>query len=213
MSLLQEIRFLSPLRKNQQIVSFFLLFVNAMMLAITTILYIKTFGAEGLVIKGYSESLYGLVLLIPFFGRFALKHPMIAFNIALCLEVLSVILYILTSQNVMPSITLPLATTFVLSSNLLMRPINIQANSIINAGSSTYSLLSSKLDASYTAIGAMVGGLFIFFNAPTIVMITCFALTLIASRYYRKKVLIEIYVRPDNNQTQYLSYIDSIPHR
>ena len=193
MSIYCDFTSLTPLRKHQQIMAFFLIFVNAMMIAITTILYIEVFGAEGMILKNYAISLYGLILLVPMFGRFAIANPLTAFKIAIAFEILSIVCYLFANNSVAETVTLPLGSVFVISSGLLMRPILTQAESIVTAGCGEYSLLKAKLDSVYTAIGAFFGGFMVLMATPITVMIGLFAFTLIFARYYRKLVLDEIF--------------------
>ena len=51
MNLIKEVAALSPLRRNQQIMSFYLLFVNALLGAAIVMLYVDLFNADGLVLK------------------------------------------------------------------------------------------------------------------------------------------------------------------
>ena len=62
--IVKEIGQLSDLRRHQQLMSFYMLFVAALLLAFTDKLYIELFGAEGLIYKDYFISLFGLVALI-----------------------------------------------------------------------------------------------------------------------------------------------------
>jgi hypothetical protein len=196
MSVIQEVKSLSPLRKNQQIMSFFLLFVNAMLIAVTTSLYIKAFGTEGLILKDYAISLYGLILFIPILGKLAMQYPLRAFTVALFLEAASVIAYFLVSKSFHEHLLLPIATLCIISSSLIMRPILVQVDSLVTNGCSNYSLLKSKLDALYTSIGALFGGYCIFANVSISFSIIIYATSLVMARYYRKKVLDEIFNTP-----------------
>jgi hypothetical protein len=54
-------------------------------------------------------------------------------------------------------------------------------------------LLKSKLDGLYTAIGAFVGAMFILLEVPTVAAISLLTITLGMARYYRNKVVNEIY--------------------
>tara|TARA_B100000749_G_scaffold280565_1_gene277292 strand:- start:2361 stop:2636 length:276 start_codon:yes stop_codon:yes gene_type:complete len=74
-----------------------------------------------------------------------------------------------------------------------MRPILTQVSSIVTNGCAHYSLVSSKLDAIYTAVGAGVGVLFIFFDIPNTISIVVLAASLVMARMYRKRVLTEVY--------------------
>jgi hypothetical protein len=196
-SVISEIKELSPLRKNQQIMSFFLLFVNAMLVAITTNLYLKIFGGEGLILKNYAISMYGLILFIPILGRLAFKYPLRAFVWALSLEAMSVLGYFLSSQSYHEQLFLLLASFCVISSTLIMRPILVQTDSLITNGCANYSLLKSKMDALYTAIGALFGGYCVLTNVSLSITITIFAASLIMARFYRKRVLDKIYTKEE----------------
>lgn len=196
MSLINEVKQLSPLQRNQQIMSFYLLFVNALLVATTTLLYVDLFGADGMVLKTYIASIYSLILLVPALGKWSQKSPMRTFKVALTMEVLSVGAYILVSLDVYAMYLLPIASALILSGGLIMRPILTQVSSIVTNGCAHYSLVSSKLDAIYTAIGAGVGVLFIFFDIPNTISIIVLAASLVMARLYRKRVLTEIY-QPD----------------
>jgi len=100
MSLIKEFRALTPLRRNQQIMSFFLLFVNALMLATSMTFYVDLFGSEGLILKNYAFSLLGLLILIPFLGRFAISKPLLTFRIGIAMEVISCAGYFMVSQSI-----------------------------------------------------------------------------------------------------------------
>lgn len=193
MSLISDIKALSRLQKNQQIMSFYLLFVNALMVAVTTLLYVELFEAEGMVLKTYIASVYGLIILIPALGKWAQQSPMTTFKVALFMEVLSIGAYVLVSLDMYAVYLLPLASALILSSNLIMKPILTQVSSIVTNGCAHYSLVSSKLDAVYTAVGAGVGILFILFDIPNTLSIIVLFASLLMARLYRKRVLEEVY--------------------
>jgi len=193
MQIINEIKALSTLRKNQQLMSFYMLFVNALIIACTATFYVEFFGSEGLILKDYAVSLLGLMLFIPMFGRFATSKPLRTFTIAVVLELLSVTGYLLTSLGVAPEMCLIVATYCIVQSGVIMRPINTQVDSIVTAGSASYSLLKSKLDALYTAISAAVGASFVLLGVSKTATVAMLAASLICSRYYRKRVLKEIY--------------------
>lgn len=173
--------------------SFYLLFVNALMVAVTTLLYVELFEAEGMVLKTYIASVYGLIILIPALGKWAQQSPMTTFKVALFMEVLSIGAYVLVSLDMYAVYLLPLASALILSSNLIMKPILTQVSSIVTNGCAHYSLVSSKLDAVYTAVGAGVGILFILFDIPNTLSIIVLFASLLMARLYRKRVLEEVY--------------------
>ena len=67
---------LSPLRRSQQIMSFYLLLVNALLGAAIVMLYVDLFNADGLVLKNCALSVLGLAIFIPALGKMAKEHPM-----------------------------------------------------------------------------------------------------------------------------------------
>ncbi len=198
MSLITECRELSTLRKNQQIMSFFLLFVNALLVATSTTFYIDIFTSDGLILKNYATSLLGLLILMPFLGRFAMNNPILTFRIAIILEFLSCIGYIMVSQSMYESFMLLTASFLIFSSNLLMRPILTQVDSIVTDGCKDYSLLKSKLDGIYTAIGAGIGAAFILLSIPMVYAVVLYIASLALARLYRNRVLIEVYSDDDD---------------
>lgn len=200
MSLITDIKALTPIQKNQQFMSFYLLFVNALLIATTTLFYVDLFGADGMILKSYIASVYGLVLLIPALGKWAQSNPLRTFKVALLLEVMSIVSYVLVTLDYYAMYFLPLASAFILSSGLIMRPILTQVSSIVTNGCAHYSLVSSKMDSIYTSIGAGVGILFVLFDVPNTVSIITLALALGMSRLYRKRVLEAIY-NNDNTET------------
>tara|TARA_Y100001936_G_scaffold250315_1_gene302778 strand:- start:451 stop:1089 length:639 start_codon:yes stop_codon:yes gene_type:complete len=193
MSIISEIKELSELRKNQQIMSFYLLFVNALMLAISTKFYIALFTGDGLILKNYAISLLGLLILVPAIGKFAIDRPILTFRISVVLEAFSCLGYFLTSFSIFAELSLVTASFLVFASGLIMRPIYTQMDSIVTNGCKNYSLLKSKLDGLYTAIGAFVGAMFILLDIPTVAAISLLTITLGMARYYRNKVVNEIY--------------------
>lgn len=193
MTLFQELNELSPLRKNQQIMSFFLLFVNALLVAVSTIFYVRIFGSDGLILKNYAISLLGLLILIPVLGKIAIKKPLATFHFCVFLEALSVIGYILVAQDIYAPFMLLTASFFIFASNLLMKPVLTQVDSIVTNGCGEYSLIKSKMDNIYLAIGALIGALFIILSIPIIFAVIAYSTALGFARYYRHKVLIEIY--------------------
>tara|TARA_R110001583_G_scaffold174017_2_gene328224 strand:+ start:4148 stop:4795 length:648 start_codon:yes stop_codon:yes gene_type:complete len=193
MNILDEVKGLSPLRKNQQLVVFYMLFVNAMIIACTATFYVEFFGSDGLILKDYAISVLGLMLFIPVFGRFSTSKPLRTFKIALTLEFVSVVGYLMTSIGVAPQACLIVASYCVVQSGIIMRPINTQVDSLVTAGCADYSLLKSKLDALYTAVGAAVGASFLLLGASKVTVVIMLGISLACSRYYRKRVLVEIY--------------------
>lgn len=193
MSLISDINTLSRLQKNQQIMSFYLLFVNALLVAVTTLLYVDLFGAQGMVLKTYIASVYGLIILIPALGTWAQQSPMTTFKVALFMEILSISAYTFVSFDVYPMYLLPVASALILSSGLIMRPILTQVSSIVTNGCAHYSLVSSKLSAIYTAIGAGIGIVFVLFDVPNTLSIVVLFVSLMMARLYRKRVLEEVY--------------------
>jgi len=192
-NIIKEVAALSPLRRNQQIMSFYLLFVNALLGAAIVMLYVDLFNADGLVLKNYALSVLGLAIFIPALGKMAKEHPMRTFHIAIGFEVLAFVFYMLTIYDVFPHVILPIATIVTYSSNIIMSPILNQTTSIVTAGCADYSLLKSKLDMLYTAIGAAVGACFVIFDVHLTVVMVSYASALAMARYYRHKVLTEIY--------------------
>jgi len=115
MSLVTEVKRLSPLQRNQQIMSFYLLFVNALLVATTTLMYVDLFGADGMVLKTYIASIYSLILLVPALGKWSQTSPMRTFKVALAMEVLSIVAYILVSLDFYAMYLLPIASALILS--------------------------------------------------------------------------------------------------
>jgi len=193
MSLFYQFLELSALRKNQQFMSFYLLFVNTLLVACTATFYIDLFGTEGLILKGYIISVFGLILLLPMMGKYIQNDPLLTFKIALGFEVISMVGYLMVANDYYPHIALPIATLTLVSSGLIMRPILTQVDSIVTNGCKDYSMLKSRLDALYTAIGAMVGAIFILTNVPPYLSLLVLNTSLITARIYRKRVLDEVY--------------------
>jgi hypothetical protein len=193
MGVIEELRSLSPLRKNQQQAGFYLLFVNALIIACTASFYVKEFGSEGLVLKDYAVSLLALMLFVPLFGRLVTAKPLNTFKVAVGLEVMSVIGYFMTSLGVMPKVSLLAASFCVVQAGIIMRPTLNQVDSIVTNGSACYSLLKSKLDALYMAVGAMVGASFLLLEVSKTITVLVLGVSLLCSRFYRKRVLNEIY--------------------
>lgn len=205
MTLWKEFGALSPLRKNQQIMSFFLLFVNALLLAVSTIFYVDLFDSDGLILKNYAVSLLGLLILVPALGKIAIKRPLATFHFSVCLEALSCIGYFLVAQDVYAPVMLLTASFLIFFSNLLMKPILTQVDSVVTNGCGTYSLLKSKMDNIYIAIGALIGVLFIVLSVPTMFAVIAYSAALGFARYYRHKVLTEIYTDAQTTETKKLA--------
>lgn len=194
MSIIEEIKALPSLRRNHQLSAFYMLYVNALIIACTATFYVAFFGAEGLILKDYVISLLGLMLFVPVFGKFCTFKPLRTFKIAVSLEAISISGYLMTSLDIMPQTSLIVASYCIVQSNILMRPINNQIDSIVTAGCADYSLLKSKLDALYTAVGAAVGASFLLLGVSKTATVVMLGASLFLCRYYRKRVLTEIYI-------------------
>jgi hypothetical protein len=193
MSLLLEIKALSEIRKNQQIMSFYILFANALLIAYTAKAYVINFGAEGLILKDYAISTLGLMLLIPVIGKAINKHPMSVFHLSIALEVLALLGYFLTNKGIHPTIILPISTFILMVSVFLMRPLVNRVNSLIVDGCADYSLLDSKLSAIYTVLGSIFGTAIIYFDISTNYTVILLLVILLVSRFYRNKVFSIVY--------------------
>jgi hypothetical protein len=197
MLIISEIKALSEVRKNQQIMTFYILFYHALLIAYTAKAYIINFGAEGLILRDYAISILGLMLLIPIIGKAINKHPLGIFYLSLGLEAVSLLGHFLTHQSIYPTIILPLSTFLLVISIYLMRPLVNRINSLIINGCADYSLLDSKLSAIYTVLGSILGSATIYFDISANYTVILLLITLLISRYYRNKVLSIFY----NKQT------------
>ncbi len=190
----QEIKKLSALRKNQQLMSFYMLFVQALLLAYTAKAYVVVFGADGLIAKDYLISLFGLILLIPFLGKTVNKYPIKTFHMAVILEIFAVFCYYLTNIQILPELFLPLGTLILMSSVFIMRPLVTRVDSQVTNACPEYSLLKSKLDQIYIAVGAIFGLAFLGLDISSSFVIPLLIILLLISRYYRNLVFKEIYL-------------------
>lgn len=206
MNFIQQLRELSPLRRNQQKMAFCLLFVNALLGATSVTLYVELFTSDGLVIKNYIVSVAGLALFIPVLGRVTTTHPLQVFYVCIGLEIISMIAWYGVLFSPYPHPSLLLASATIVGSNLAMSPILKQVDSIVTDGCAHYSLLSTRLSAAYTALAAGIGSAFVYFSLPLSVNVTVFACALFMARYYRMLVLKGIY-RP----TEATDNIDTLP--
>ncbi len=173
--------------------SFYMLFVAALLIAYSANSYVNVFGAKGLILKDYALTSLGLILLIPALGKVINKHPLSVFHLSVILEVLAVLGYFLTDKGFYPVITLPFSTFLLMLSVYCMRPLVTCVESKVINGSAKYSLLKSKLEAIYTALGSLFGATFVYFDVSTSYTISLLFVTLLLSRYYRNKVFLEIY--------------------
>lgn len=194
MNLIQQAKSLSPLRKNQQLMAFYMLFVAALMIAIIAKQYISIFGAEGIVLKDYALSLYGLILLFPFLGKWVTQNPMKTFHISIVLEIIATIGYYLSTKNYYPEHILIISTFILVTSNLIMNPLVTKVDSQVIDGCAEYSLFKTKLSSIYTALGALFGGFILLFDVSVELSIFIVLTLLPISRYYRNKVFKEIYL-------------------
>lgn len=198
MSILNEISSLSTIRKNQQLMSFFMLFVATLMVALVAKTYINLFGADGLILKDYSVSIYGLIIFIPFLGKYVNNNPLFIFKISVVLELTSISMYFLANKNILPEFCVIFGTFSLITSNLIMKPLVTRIDSEITNGCPNYSLLKSKLDNLYTALGALFGALILFASIPFEFTIFTICILLLISRFYRNKVFNEIYFNKSN---------------
>jgi hypothetical protein len=198
MSLRNDIEELSPLRKNQQLMSFYMLFVASLMLAYTAKTYISVFGANGVILKDYAICLFSLILLIPAFGKIATKYPIKTFYYCVVLEFIAMGGYFIASENLHPEIILPLSTTVLMTSVYALRPIVTRVDSLVTDGCAEYSLIKSKLDSIYLSTGSLFGGLFIIYDISSYITMPLLIISLLASRYYRNLVFNEIYSADEN---------------
>jgi hypothetical protein len=90
-----------------------------------------------------------------------------------------------------------------------MKPILTQVDSIVTNGCGNYSLLKSKMDNIYIAIGALTGVVFIILSVPTIFAVIAYSAALGFARYYRHKVLTEVYTGTDTPLPDPASKIDA----
>ena len=190
MNLIQQAKSLSPLRKNQQLMAFYMLFVAALMIAVIAKQYISLFGAEGIVLKDYALSLYGLILLFPFLGKWVTQNPMKTFHISIT----ATIGYYFSTKNFYPEHILVISTFILVTSNLIMNPLVTKVDSQVINGCADYSLFKTKLSSIYTALGALFGGFILLFNVSVELSILTVLALLPISRYYRNKVFKEIYL-------------------
>jgi hypothetical protein len=193
MKILKEISNISNLRKNQQLMSFYMLFVATLLFAFTAKTYYDLFGANGLILKDYSISIYSLIIFIPFIGNYVNKNPLFIFKISVVLELTAITLYFLANKKIQPELCLILGTFFLITSNLIMKPLVTRVDSEITGGCPKYSLLKSKLDILYSALGSVVGGTIVLISVPSEYTITVMVIMILISRYYRNKVFTEIY--------------------
>jgi len=72
----------------------------------------------------------------------------------------------MVSQSIYAPVMLLTSSFLIFASNLLMNPILNQVESIVTDGCAQYSLLKSKMNGIYTAVGAGVGAAFVLFDVP-----------------------------------------------
>ena len=193
LKLIKEIRELSDLRKHQQLMSFYMLFVGALLLAFTATLYIDLFGSEGLIYKDYFISLFGLVALIKKVGDKSIEDPMATFRFAVKLEFIAMFGYFLANKGFLSEYILIASTICLISANVAMKPLIIKVDSQVTNACSKYSGLKSKLDYFYAALGAVVGGVLFASKLPVELSFCLMVGSLMLSRYYRLLVFKEIY--------------------
>lgn len=198
MNLYKEAKNLSQIRKNQQLMTFYMLFVAALMIAVIAKQYISIFGAEGVILKDYLISLYGLILLVPFIGKWVTSNPMKTFRYSVILEVIATLGYYISTKGYYPEIILILSTVILISTNLMMCPLITKVDSQVINGEDNYSLFKSKMDSVYTAIGSIFGALILMLNIPLDFTIFFMFTMLFMSRYYRNKVFQEVYQENEN---------------
>lgn len=203
MIFIDQLRALSPLRRNQQKMAFCLLFVNALLGATSITLYVDLFTSDGLIVKNYIVSVAGLALFVPLLGRMTTTRPLQVFYTCVVLEGISMLAWYATLYSPYPHVALGIASAAIVSAGLAMSPILKQVESIVTDGCADYSLLSTRLSAAYTALAALIGAAFVYYSLPLVVNVTVFSLALAMARYYRKRVLDDIYgqPQPDTNNT------------
>ena len=200
--LVKEIKALSPLRKNQQLMTFYMLFVGVILIAFTARLYSELFGIEGLILKDYAISLFGLIILYKKIGETVNKNPMETFKLSVKIEIIALVGYFIANKGFMPEAILIISTVCLISTNLMMKPLIIKVDSQVTQACSEYSVLKAKLDNIYIAFGAFVGGILLLGGIPMEISFCIMIGALIMSRHYRFLVFSEIYKQETNEKEE-----------
>lgn len=193
--MLQQLKGLTQLQLEHIYVLWSLIIINTFLVAFSTLTYIELVEAQGLVIKDYLSSAYGLVLVLPFIGRWNKKNPMGCLWWSITLELLAMLgfVYVSYTRNDGTVEVLIISTVLLLSGNFLARGLNTKVNSSVIHGCTDYSNLIVSTSALCTALMAGFGLLVIYYGANMSIILMLLIGSIMVSRYYKIRVFKIVY--------------------
>lgn len=205
MNLINEFKSLNELRQYHLWSMFFGKTLNTAIVIVTTIAVFNTFGAEGMVIKNQLVALYSLILLIPSLAGMAGKSPVKSLKIVFFFEVLSMGCFLFAGMEFHSIYFLPAGLLLLNTTNLFMKSLIAQVNSIVVSGCAEFCNIQTRIDSICTVIGAAIGLLFVYLELTALPIVTFSFTMLLFCRYYRFKSYYLIFGENDEVKASEIS--------
>lgn len=188
-----DVRSLSKLQFDYLMISLSIIFINTFLIAITTLMYVSLVGAEGLIIKEYLFAAAGLVLILPYIGRFNKKYPIRSLKITICLDFMWLAGYTYVVYDPTAMWTLFISTSLLVVGNFLCRSLNTKVGSSVINGCDDYSNLLTSTSALCTGLSALIGLLVMYYEVSTYIVMFGLVITSLFNRYYKLQVFPVVY--------------------
>jgi len=190
-----DITSLSPQRKQQQMAKCCVMVAGALTVVLTTKTIIGLWGADGAIYKEYVYSLYTLLILaIGPLSSYPPKHALKCMKTTIITDFVAISLATIAALGYYSEPIIILSIWMIITTNVLMRSIGSTVESKVVNGDDEYALLDTKLNSTYIAAGAIVGGLFLYFSVSVLLVGILAAGALMVCRVNRVK-LIEYYYK------------------
>ncbi|AFI55381.1 hypothetical protein TSMG0098 [Halocynthia phage JM-2012] len=184
---------LSVIQKDYLWVTLSLIFINTFLIAYTIITYINIVGSQGMVIKEYLVSAFGLILVLPYIGRMNKAYPIRCLKVAIVLEVGCMLGYTYVSFNPEAIYVLFISTFALVCANILSRSMNTKVGSYVVAGCDDYSNLITSYSALCTGVCSLIGLVLMYYEVNVIVVLVLLNVSILVSRHYKLKVFKVVY--------------------